>query len=647
MADAAHYDMIVIGAGPAGVNAAVTAAMLGKSVVVVEKNQAVGGAGANTGTLPSKTLRETALALSGLKSRQLYGVDLSLRREASVAELMFHERTVKHAAQAEIIGLFERCNVPLVHGAAGFVDAHTVRVDPPGGGDPDVLTADTIVIAIGSAPSQPPLFPFAHHRVWDSDEVLEITFMPKTMIVVGAGVIGSEYACTFAALGVAVQIVDGRDALLPFLDLEVAQTLEHAMIDIGISFRWKQNVVACEPTDDDVKLTLDTGEVLTVDAVLVAAGRSSRTDKLNPDAAGLQLGKRGLIPVDEFFRTNVKNIYAVGDVVGFPALASTSAEQGRIAASHACGSDLLKGMPPMLPTGIYAIPEVGMVGETEGTLQAHGIEYVAGKAMYAENSRGKIIGDTTGFLKLLFRKDDMALVGVHAIGEQATELVHIGMMAMRAGGGTGLFLNTCFNYPTLGNLYKTATFKALINRHGRLDKLPANASAPHDRPPTEGDCARSPAGHDQRTAMIRTAVALLIAALAGPAAVAADRPHVLVIVADDLRWDCVRAWGTTGRSEPRTSIGWSRPGPRSRTRRAGTPCACRAGPRSSAVERRSITASPCRRSSPPTGRRPGPKRWPRAGTGRCTPASGTRPAARRHGGTPRSPACTAVAAAGR
>ena len=494
MAEPAHYDMIVIGAGPAGVNAAVTAAMLGKKVVVVEKNKVVGGAGANTGTLPSKTLRETALALSGLKSRRLYGVDLSLRREATVSELMFHERTVKHAAQSEIIDLFERCNVPLVHGAGCFVDAHTVRVDSPGGGEPDTLTADTIVIAIGSAPVQPPLFPFAHDRVWDSDEVLEIKHMPKTMIVVGAGVIGSEYACTFAALGAEVQIVDGRDALLPFLDLEVSRTLQTAMTEIGISFRWNQNVTACEPTDDDVKLTLDNGDVLTVDAVLVAAGRSSRTDKLHPDAAGLQLGKRGLIPTNDFFQTNVPSIYAVGDVVGFPALASTSAEQGRIAASHACGSDLLKGMPPLLPTGIYAIPEVGMVGETEGTLKSHGIEYVAGKAMYSENSRGKIIGDETGFLKLLFRRNDMALVGVHAIGEQATELVHIGMMAMRAGGGTDLFLNTCFNYPTLGNLYKTATFKALVSRYGRLDQLPANAAAPHDRPPTEGESPEPPPG---------------------------------------------------------------------------------------------------------------------------------------------------------
>lgn len=494
MPESQSFDVIVIGAGPAGVNAAVTAAMLGKKVVVVEKSSVVGGAGANTGTLPSKTLRETALALSGLKTRRLYGVDLSLRREATVSELMFHERMVKHAAQSEIIGIFDRCGIPLVHGVGQFVDAHTVEVDPEGGGEPVHLTAEFILIAIGSAPVQPPLFPFDHDRVWDSDEILELKHVPKRLAVIGAGVIGSEYACTFAALDSQAEVIDGRDTLMPFLDLEVSQTLQKAMTELGIKFHWKTNVTGCDASDTEVKLTFDSGETQTYDAVLVAAGRTSRTDRLNPDAAGLHLGKRGLIPVNEQFQTNIPNIYAVGDVVGFPALASTSAEQGRIAASHACGSHLLKGMPPLLPTGIYTIPEVGMVGETEGTLKAHGIEYVVGKAMYAENSRGKIIGDNTGFLKLLFRKEDMALVGVHVIGEQATELVHIGLMAMRAGGGTDLFLNTCFNYPTLGNLYKLATYKALVNRYGRLDALPSDAADPHDRPPTPGNAPEKQPG---------------------------------------------------------------------------------------------------------------------------------------------------------
>jgi NAD(P) transhydrogenase len=471
MAEPQRYEVIVIGAGPAGVNAAVTAAMLGKSVVVVEKNAVVGGAGANTGTLPSKTLRETALALSGLKARKLYGLDLSLRREATIPELLFHERMVKRAAQTEILGLFQRTRIPLIHGAARFLNAHTISVAGAGEGE-QRLYGEVIIIAIGSAPVQPPLFPFAHSRVWDSDEILELKHMPQSLAVVGAGIIGSEYACTFAALGRKVHIVDGRDALLPFLDQEVSETLQRAMMALGIEFHWNENVVSCEASDDHVRLKLASGRELVVDAVLVAAGRTSHTEQLNPEAAGLLLGKRGLIPVNDYFQTNVPHIYAVGDVVGFPALASTSAEQGRVAASHACGAYLLAGMPPLLPTGIYTIPEAAMVGETEGSLKSQGIDYVVGKATYAENSRGKIIGDDIGFLKLLFRREDLRLVGVHVIGEQATELVHIGMMAMRAGGGTDLFLHTCFNYPTLGNLYKQATYKALITLYGNLDAVP-------------------------------------------------------------------------------------------------------------------------------------------------------------------------------
>ncbi|MCZ2344449.1 MAG: Si-specific NAD(P)(+) transhydrogenase [Bacteroidales bacterium] len=492
MAELQQYDMIVIGAGPAGVNAAVTAAMLGKKVVVLEKNAVVGGAGANTGTLPSKTLRETALALSGLKTRRLYGVDLSLRREATVSELMFHEHMVKHAAQAEIIGIFDRSGIPLIHGTGSFIDTHTIHVVPLGGEEPLTLQAEFIVIAIGSAPMRPALFPFDHPRVWDSDEILEITHVPKRLAVIGAGVIGSEYACTFAALEGKVEIIDGRDALLPFLDLEVSQKLQHAMADLGITFHWKSNVISCTATDHEVQLQLDTGENVICDAVLVAAGRASRTELLNPHAAGLHLGKRGLIPVNEHFQTNIPNIYAVGDVVGFPALASTSAEQGRIASNHACGSQLLKGMPPLLPTGIYAIPEVGMIGETEGTLQAHGVEYIVGKAMYNENARGKIIGDDTGFIKLIYRRDDMRLVGVHVIGEQATELVHIGLMAMRVGGGADLFLNTCFNFPTLGNLYKLATYRALVNRYGRLSKVHMETVDQHEQAPVAGLAPTAP-----------------------------------------------------------------------------------------------------------------------------------------------------------
>jgi NAD(P) transhydrogenase len=458
------YDIVVIGAGPAGKAAAVAAALFNKRVVLIEKSAALGGAAINTGTLPSKTLRETALALSGFRSRRLHGVDLSLRRECTVGELLHHERMVKVTEQAQMVELLSQFKVPVIHGAAAFEDENTIKVT--GGRDGEKrIRGDFFIISIGSAPLRPPLYPFDHIRVLDSDEIVEMAAVPKSLAVVGAGVIGSEYACTFAALGVSVDLIDGRDTLLPFLDLEVSKSLETAMRDLGIRFHWKEQVTKCEvPETGDLSLTMSSGKVLKSEAVLVAAGRQSHTEALNPEAAGLLLGKRGLIPVNEAFRTNVPNIYAVGDVIGFPALASTSAEQGRVAACHICESQFYKAMSPVLPTGIYTIPEIGMVGETEGTLKSKNIEFLSGRADYAQNPRGKIIGDTTGFLKLLFDAKDMKLLGASAIGEQATELIHVAMTALLTGSGADLFLRSCFNYPTLGDLYKIATHDALLKQ---------------------------------------------------------------------------------------------------------------------------------------------------------------------------------------
>jgi NAD(P) transhydrogenase len=457
------FDVVVIGAGPAGVNAAVTAALEGKRVAVAEKARAVGGAAINTGTVPSKTLRETALALSGLLTRDLYGVDLSLRRECTVADLLRHERAVMATEQTQMAGLLTGYGVTIVHGAARFVDSHTVAV-----GDDRLLRGEAIVIAIGSKPVRPDAFPFESPKVHDSDELVNLGEIPKTMAVVGAGVIGAEYACMFAALGVKVHLIDGRDSLLPFLDLEVSQALTKAMTDLGIVFHWKEQVTACAaPDDGDVRLTLGSGQALEVGAVLVAAGRVSPTDALNPDTAGLLVGKRGVLSVDDHFRTNVKHIYAVGDVIGFPALASTSAEQGRIAAAHACGDPAVITMPGIFPTGIYTIPEIGAVGETEGSLKGKGVEYVVGRAAYSRSARGNIIGDETGFLKLLFRRSDLVLLGAHVIGEMATELVHLGLMAIQTGGGADLFRRICFNYPTLADLYTLATHDALLKARPR------------------------------------------------------------------------------------------------------------------------------------------------------------------------------------
>jgi NAD(P) transhydrogenase len=461
MSDPINFDLVVIGAGPGGVSAAITAAGLGKSVAVVEKDAAVGGAALNTGTVPSKTLRETALAFSGLRTRNLYGVDLSLRRECTVGDLLRHERAVSTTVRSRWNGLLAAYGITVYVGTARFVDGHTIAVAGPTG--ESVLQAQRVVIAIGSSPSRPPQFPFAHNRVHDSDEVVNLESMPKTLAVVGGGVIGCEYACMFAALGVPVHLIDGRDCLLPFLDLDVAQALTKAMERLGVVFHWKEQVSACDaPYVGDIKLTLASGKEQLVDAVLVAAGRESRTAALDPDKAGLLVGKRGQIPVDECLRTNVKHIYAVGDVIGFPALASVSSEQGRIAGEYAAGDATVCGMPAIFPTGIYTIPEIGAVGESEGSLKGKKIDYVVGKVDYTDSARGEIIGDRTGFLKLLFSKPDLKLLGAHAIGEQATELVHLGLMALQSGGGAELLWRTCFNYPTLSELYKYAAHDAML-----------------------------------------------------------------------------------------------------------------------------------------------------------------------------------------
>lgn len=466
------YDLVVIGAGPAGEKGAVEAATFGKRVAIVEKGHHVGGAVANTGTLPSKTLRETALALSGLKARNLYGVDLSLRREATIADFMYHERQVTANERARIMHNLIDDRIELYRGTATFVDSHTIRVSNGGHDGQDgnasdlFLRGEKILIATGSSPFRPPEFAFEDDRIHDSDEILTLDRLPKTLAVVGAGVIGSEYACTFAALGSKVIVIDGRDELLPFLDKEISRALLAAMETLGIVFHWKERVTCVAPPDGPLALTLTSGETFMTDGVLIAAGRSSNTAGLNLNAAGIATGKRGLLTVNAHFQTEVPNIYAAGDVIGFPALASTSMEQARVAMCHAFGKRLKTEIANVLPTGIYTIPEVSTVGETEESLKAKGVDYVVGRAPYRQNARGEIIGDCTGFLKLLFDRSNMKLLGVHVIGEQASELVHVGLMAMLTGSGVELFNRACFNYPTLGDLYKYAAYDA-------MDKLTA------------------------------------------------------------------------------------------------------------------------------------------------------------------------------
>jgi NAD(P) transhydrogenase len=459
------FDLIVIGGGPAGIVGATTAAAFGKKVAVVDNHPELGGAGANTGTVPSKTLRETALAFSGMKSRNLYGVDLSLRREATVADFLRHERNVKTGLNDVLSQRMEACHAVVCYGTAEFVDPHTIRVSPKNGENSRelVLQGQFILIATGSAPVHPPGFPFDSNEIYDSDTILNLDLLPKVMAVIGCGAIGSEYACTFAALGTKVHMIDGRDVLLPFLDSEVTRALTAAMERNGIVFHWKEQVVSHNPLPSGgVSLQLRSGGTLNVDAVLVAAGRQSNIEVLNLAAAGVAAGEHGVIPVDEHYRTNVPHICAAGDVIGFPALASTSMEQARRAVRHAFGKNFSDHASRMLPTGVYTIPEVSMVGETEESLRQAGIDYVIGRGSYGASARGRIIGDSDGFLKLIFRRFDMKLLGVHAIGEQATELVHVGLIAMLAGSSAGLFDEACFNIPTLGALYKTAALDAII-----------------------------------------------------------------------------------------------------------------------------------------------------------------------------------------
>lgn len=461
---AQHFDLVVIGGGPAGICGANTAGLFGKSVALVEKLREVGGAGINTGTIPSKTLRETALALAGVRSRKLFGVDLSLRREATIADFMRHKENVATQERRRREEQLRSNRVQIFQGEARFVEPNTVQIGPE-----TWLRGERILIATGSSPMRPPEFPFEHPRIHDSDEILEIGMLPQKLAVIGAGVIGAEYACTFAALGVEVHLIDGRDSLLGFLDREISQAIERAMVEAGVRFHWKEKVTRCEaPPEGDVTLTFTSGAALAVNDVLVAAGRQSNTADLNLGAAGLTPGKRGLINVDAQGRSEVRHIFAAGDVVGAPALAATGMEQARLAACAAFEIRQKEAAAPILPTGIYTIPEASMAGETEESLRAKNIPYVVGRARYADNPRGQIMGDEHGLLKLIFRPEDMRLLGVHVVGEQATEVVHIGLIAMLAGVGASVFNRACFNYPTLGELYKMATYEAILRRDGVL-----------------------------------------------------------------------------------------------------------------------------------------------------------------------------------
>jgi NAD(P) transhydrogenase len=460
------YDLIVIGSGPAGEKGAAAAAYFGKRVALVERQPVLGGAAANTGTLSSKTLRETALFLSGFRHRQLDGLDFrGLKKEVTVRDFMSREKLVVERERQRIRENLDRHGITLYQGTAAFVDADTVAVRGPDGAAVR-LAGQFFLIATGASPYRPPGFDFADPRVYDSDTILGLRDVPRSLLVVGGGVIGCEYACMFAALGIQVTLVEKRERIILALDAEVAHVLQAHMRAMGVRLCLNDTVDRVRYDSEPIQVVLKSGMELPVHAILVSSGRCGNTAALNLAAAGIEVDERGRINVNQQYQTSAPKVYAAGDVINGPGLASTAIEQARVAMAHAFqvkyfGSKSKQAVAPVLPYAVYTIPECSMAGETEESLKEKNIPYVAGRASYAKNARGQIIGDVGGFLKLLFHPDDMRLLGVHVLGEQAAELVHVGLTALLAGAGADLFIQTCYNYPTLTELYKYATYDAL------------------------------------------------------------------------------------------------------------------------------------------------------------------------------------------
>jgi NAD(P) transhydrogenase len=463
------YDWLVIGSGPAGEKGAVQAAYFGKKVAVVEKAPKLGGACVNTGTLPSKTLRETAIYLSGWRQREMYGgVSLQLRQGVSVPELMCRQDPVLGTEGGRIQRNLDRHKVDLIDGAATYLDEHTVEIVPAEGA-PRRITFDASLIAVGSSPYRPPFVPFEDPNVDDSDTILRLDAIPKAMVILGGGVIGCEYASIFSALGTQCTIVEGRDAILGFLDGEINQVLTAQLKKLGCDMVFKKNVVDVSRKGKQLTCTLDDGRVLECERLLFAGGRAGNTMQLGLDAIGAKPDARGLLRCDEHFRVEGARggrIYAAGDVVGFPALASVAMEQGRVAACHAFDLKYKQKVASQFPYGLYTIPEVSMIGETEESAKKKGIDYEVGKAMYRDNARGQITGDLDGMVKLIFEAKTKKLIGCHILGERATELVHTGQAVMHFEGTIDDFIEQVFNFPTLGELFKYAAYDGL----GRLQR---------------------------------------------------------------------------------------------------------------------------------------------------------------------------------
>ncbi|HLX52256.1 MAG TPA: Si-specific NAD(P)(+) transhydrogenase [Streptosporangiaceae bacterium] len=476
LGDVDDCDLLVIGSGPGGQKAAIAAAKLERRVIMVERPGMIGGVCLNTGTIPSKTLREAVLYLTGAGQREMYGQSYRVKDDITIADLTARTQHVVGREIDVVRSQLSRNRIRVLSGTAAFVDPNTVEVTD----DNDRsrrITAKNIVIATGTRPARPDSVEFDGRTVIDSDGVLQLEQVPRSMVVCGAGVIGIEYASMFAALGTKVTVVEQRDRMLEFCDLEVVEALKYHLRDLAVTFRFGEVVDSVEALPEGAIANLRSGKRIPADTVMYSAGRQGWTGELNLKAAGLESDRRGRIRVDEFYRTEVPHIYAVGDVIGFPALAATSMEQGRLAAHHACGEPVHTAHL-LQPIGIYSVPEISFIGRTEDQLTQECIPFEVGVSRYRELARGQIIGDSYGVLKLLVSPEDRTLLGVHVFGTGATELVHIGQAVMGCGGTIDYLVDAVFNYPTLAESYKVAALDA-TNKMRQVERL-AHLTAPRD-----------------------------------------------------------------------------------------------------------------------------------------------------------------------
>lgn len=462
-----EYDLIVIGSGPAGEKAAIEASKMRKSSAIIERHSVQGGVCIHTGTIPSKTLRETVMYIAGLRQRSVYGLIGGVKPNISVKELMYRKGQVIQQELDVIQQNMARYRVEVIKGTGMISDPNTVVVSD-GDNNNRVLKGKNIIISTGTKPYHPPHVEFDHHYVYDGETILDLDMLPRSMTIIGGGVIGCEYASIFAHIGVKVTIVDRRERLMSFLDNEIADALLYLMRKYRINLILGDGDKEIYIENDQVVTITQSGRKVVSDRLLYAAGRVGNTENIGLESVGIETDDRGLIKVDALYKTKVPNIYAVGDVIGFPSLASVSMDQGRLAAIHAFKKDDTSCINNLLPFGIYTIPEVSMIGETEETLSKSGQEYEVGIARYFELARGQIINDHDGMLKLIFEPKSKRILGVHIVGERATELVHIGQAVMTHGGTLDYFVDTVFNYPTLTEAYKVAALDGFARIENRI-----------------------------------------------------------------------------------------------------------------------------------------------------------------------------------